>query len=131
MSSRVRASWCPLLGVLLVVLGGFCGPVASTAAASTAAPSTASAEQPRAATAFVHEADSVPGCGKGGQRDNGGRPMSPPRPSSAHELLPALYEAHAATGSWGADQAVLSVSPGRAPPALVPPSPIELSVLRV
>ncbi|WP_367043551.1 hypothetical protein [Streptomyces sp. Je 1-332] len=120
MSSRARLSWCPLLGVLLVVFGAFCGPAA------------ASAQHPRAAaTAFVHETDSVPGCGKGEQQDSGGRPASPPRPSSAHELLPALYEAHAATGSWGADQAVLSVAPGRAPPALAPPSPIELSVLRV
>ncbi|GAA3112053.1 hypothetical protein ACFQ0X_23410 [Streptomyces rectiviolaceus] len=124
MSSRSRLSWCPLLGVLLVVLGAFCGPAAVA--------STASAQQSRAAaTAFVHETDSVPGCGKGSQQDSGGRPASPPRPGSAHELLPALYEAHAATGSWGADQAVLSVSPGRAPPALAPPSPIELSVLRV
>ncbi|MFF1699260.1 hypothetical protein ACFVXC_37470 [Streptomyces sp. NPDC058257] len=124
MLSRARLSWCPLLGVLLVVLGAFCAPAAIA--------STASAQQPRAAvTSSVHEADSVPGCGKGGQRDDGGRPAAPPRPSSAHELLPALYEAHAATGTWGADQAVLAVTPGRAPPALAPPSPIELSVLRV
>ncbi|MFG2498163.1 hypothetical protein ACGFSB_08080 [Streptomyces sp. NPDC048441] len=124
MSSRARLSWCPLFGVLLVVLGVLCGPAAVA--------STASAQQPRAATtAFVHEFDSVPGCGKGGQQDSGGRPVAPPRPSSAHELLPALYEAHTETRSWGADQAVLAVAPGRAPPALAPPSPMELSVLRV
>ncbi|MEV6758353.1 hypothetical protein [Streptomyces sp. NPDC051214] len=124
MSSRTRLSWCPLLGVLLIVLGAFCGPAAVASAAS--------AQQSRAAaTAVVHETDSVPGCGKGGQQDGGSGPVAPPRPSSAHELLPALYEAHAATGAWGGDQAVLTVAPGRAPPALAPPSPIELSVLRV
>ncbi|MEU6677276.1 hypothetical protein [Streptomyces sp. NPDC046853] len=124
MLSRARLPWCPFLGVLLVVLGAFCGPAAVASSAAD--------QQPRpAATSLVHEADSVPGCGKGGQQDSGGRPVSPPRPSSAHELLPALYEAHAATGSWGADQAFLAVTPGRAPPVLAPPTPIELSVLRV
>ncbi|WP_157855891.1 hypothetical protein [Streptomyces aureocirculatus] len=73
----------------------------------------------------------VPGCGRS-PKDDGQRPAAPPRFPSSYELLPALYDNRAATSSaWGADQAVLCLMPGRAPPGLVPPSPIDLSVLRV
>lgn len=120
MSSRARLSWCPLLGVLLVVLGAFCAP--AVAAEPVAKPvASVQAEAPAGA----------PGCGKGGQQDAGQAPAAPPRSSSAYELLPALHQAHSASGTWGVDQTVLSLTPVRGPPPLAPPSPIDLSILRV
>ncbi|MBM7170432.1 hypothetical protein JQK87_18950 [Streptomyces sp. G44] len=119
MLTRVRTAWCPLVAVLLVVLGGFCGPVAADAAV------------PVSTVAHVYEGHDRPGCGKGGQGDAGQQPASPARSSSAHELLPALYEAHGASGAWSADQAVLELTPERGPPPLTPPSPVDLSVLLV
>ncbi|WP_405658133.1 hypothetical protein [Streptomyces sp. RK9] len=80
---------------------------------------------------FVAEGQGVPGCGQGGDKGDVQRPAAPPRSPSSYELLPALYDTRPAAGSWIADQAVRTVSPGRAPPPLVPPSPIDLSVLRV
>ncbi|GAA1905729.1 hypothetical protein GCM10009837_31560 [Streptomyces durmitorensis] len=133
MSSRTRLSWCPLLGVLLVVLGAFCGP--AVAAESTPAKPKVSvqAEVPAEASAEVSAGVSagVPGCGKGGQQDAGQAPAAPPRSSSAYELLPALHQAHAASGAWGFDQTVPSLTPERGPPPLAPPSPVDLSILRV
>lgn len=73
----------------------------------------------------------MPGCGQGGDKGDGQRPAAPPRSPSSYELLPALYDTRGAAVAWISDPAVLTVSPGRAPPALVPPSPIDLSVLRV
>ncbi|WP_051820067.1 hypothetical protein [Streptomyces sp. NRRL S-920] len=119
MLSRARTAWCPLVAVLLVVLGGLCGPAVADAGA------------PVSAVAHAAERHDGPGCGKGGQGDAGQSPVSPPRSSSAHDLLPALYEAHGASGCWSGDQAVLDVTPVRGPPPLAPPSPVDLSVLRV
>ncbi|MFI2618793.1 hypothetical protein [Streptomyces sp. NPDC018584] len=119
MLTRARTAWCPLVAVLLVVLGGFCGPAVAKAAA------------PVTTAAHVAERPAGPGCGKGGQRDAGQAPAAPARSSSASELLPALYEAHGASGAWAVDQAVLELAPVRGPPPLVPPSPVDLSVLRV
>ncbi|MEU8958719.1 hypothetical protein AB0C93_30995 [Streptomyces sp. NPDC048518] len=72
-----------------------------------------------------------PGCGKGSPQDADHVPGTPARTGAAQELLPALYDAHAATGACGVGRPVLSPAPGRAPPALDPPSPMDLSVLRV
>ncbi|MEV0962566.1 hypothetical protein AB0J25_08185 [Streptomyces sp. NPDC049910] len=73
----------------------------------------------------------APGCGEG-SGDGGPGPAVPPRGSAAHELLPALpAAAHGAAGGPAADDAVLDLAPGRAPPALTAPGPIDLSVLRV
>ncbi|MBW5424684.1 hypothetical protein GKQ77_24485 [Streptomyces sp. BG9H] len=107
------------MAVLLVVLGGFCGPAV------------AHAEAPVSTVAHAAESHDGPGCGEGGQGDTGQHPVSPPRSSSAHDLLPALYEAHGAAGSWSGDQALLDVTPVRGPPPVAPPSPVDLSVLRV
>lgn len=73
----------------------------------------------------------APGCGKGSPQDADHVPGTPARIGAPQELLPALYDAHAATGACGVGRPVLSMAPGRAPPALDPPSPIDLSVLRV
>ncbi|MFE0132234.1 hypothetical protein ACFWY6_11750 [Streptomyces sp. NPDC059037] len=123
MLSRVRTRWCPLLAVLLVVLGGFCAP-------AVAAQPVAKVTKPAAAVQ-AKESAGAPGCGKSGQQDAGQGPAAPARSSSAYELLPALHQAHAASGAWGADQPVLSLTPDRGPPPLAPPTPIDLSVLRV
>ncbi|MFI8874762.1 hypothetical protein [Streptomyces sp. NPDC055243] len=124
MSSRARLSWCPLLGVLLVVLGAFCGPAAAAEPAVNSAVSAPVSVQ-------VEASAGVPGCGKGGQQDAGQAPAAPPRSSTAYELLPALHQAHSASGGWGVGQTVPSLTPERGPPPLSPPSPIDLSILRV
>ncbi|MFH8489867.1 hypothetical protein [Streptomyces longisporoflavus] len=121
MLSRARLSWCPLLGVLLIVLGAFCGP--AVASEPVAAKPEASVQTEASA--------GVPGCGKGGQQDAGQVPGAPPRSSSAYELLPALHQAHAASGAWSIGQTVPALSPERGPPPLTPPSPVDLSILRV
>lgn len=124
MLSRARLSWCPLLGALLVVLGAFCGP--AVAAESAVKPSVSAP-----VSVQVEASAGVPGCGKGGHEDAGQAPSAPPRSSSAYELLPALHQAHSASGAWGVDQTVLSLTPERGPPPLAPPSLIDLSILRV
>ncbi|MGW2225985.1 hypothetical protein [Streptomyces formicae] len=135
MLSRARTTWCPLVGVLLVVLGLFCAPAAAARAAGPTAAVAKESLPTRSAeavgAAHVAEGREAPGCGKGGQHDAEQRPASPPRPSSAYELLPALVQAHGTSGSWGADQAVLDKHPVRGPPELEPPSPVDLSILRV
>ncbi|TGB08968.1 hypothetical protein [Streptomyces sp. MZ04] len=123
MLPRVRTRWCPLLAVLLVVLGAFCAPAVAADPVAKPAASAASVQ--------AKESTGGPGCGKGGQQDAGQAPAAPARSSSAYELLPALHQAHAASGAWGADQTVLSLTPERGPPPLAPPTPIDLSVLRV
>ncbi|MEV7197498.1 hypothetical protein AB0N81_37750 [Streptomyces sp. NPDC093510] len=124
MLSRARTPWCPLVAVLLVVLGLLCGGP-STAGAGPAEPSAV-------VTAVVTAtAGATPGCGKGSPQDADHVPGTPARSGSSYELLPALYDAHAATGACAVDHVVTPPLPGRAPPALDPPSPMELSVLRV
>lgn len=124
MSSRARLWWCPLLGVLLVVLGGFCGAAVAAQPVAKLAVSVQVSMQ-------AEESAGVPGCGKGGQQDAGQAPAAPPRSSSAYELLPALHQAHSASGAWGVEQPVPSLTPERGPPPLTPPSPIDLSIQRV
>lgn len=73
-----------------------------------------------------------PGCGDGSASDDGGlAPVSPPRGTSPSELLPALYDARGAGGAGCGAEASLAIMPERAPPELVPPSPMDLSILRV
>ncbi|MFF1381126.1 hypothetical protein [Streptomyces sp. NPDC058308] len=139
MLSRARMPWCPLVGVLLVllvVLGMFCAPAvagrsAPAVVAVPSAPAVVAAPSAVAPVAHSGVGHDRPGCGKGTRQDGGEHPASPPRSSSAYELLPALYEAHGGVGSWGADQAFLDLTPVRGPPELVPPSPVDLSILRV
>lgn len=93
------------------------------------APRAAATELP--AVAAPADDRPVPGCGEG-SGDGGPSPATPPRGSAAHELLPALpTTAHGTAGCPAADDALLDPAPGRAPPALAAPGPIDLSVLRV
>ncbi|WP_309050251.1 hypothetical protein [Streptomyces sp.] len=75
----------------------------------------------------------VPGCGHRNPAEAGAEgPAVPPRAQGFAELLPALTTGRApAAGAWGADPEAGRPAPGREPPELVPPSPVELSVLRV
>ncbi|MCI3931630.1 hypothetical protein [Streptomyces sp. AN091965] len=125
MLSRVRTPWCPLVAVLLVVLGAFCGP----AFADRPAPPVE-----RAAHVFVQETDGrgVPGCGRSDASDLGQRPAVPPRQGPGCELPPSAYAARVVDyDSWGSEPAVRAVASLRGPPPLTPPSPVDLSVLRV
>ncbi|MEU7581936.1 hypothetical protein AB0B50_30590 [Streptomyces sp. NPDC041068] len=135
MPTRTRTPWSPLAVVFLVVLGlgMFCGPAAAAQQRVATAAEAAGVFAAHEAAPAAHEADAQgsPGCGKGTDRGGDQAPGTPQRPGTAYELLPALHDTRAASGSWGADQAVLLVAPGRAPPALTPPSPIALSILRV
>ncbi|WP_236241568.1 hypothetical protein [Streptomyces sp. CC228A] len=71
-------------------------------------------------------------CDGGSPAGEGGlRPAAPPRGSSAGELLPALYEARAAAAAGCGAAVVTAITPERAPPLLAPPSPMDLSILRV
>ncbi|WP_157882529.1 hypothetical protein [Streptomyces silvensis] len=134
MWSRARLVWCSLAGVLVVVLGVgvLCGTAAGGFAGVTSVRAEAGAGASVRAASVPQAGDlpGVPGCGRG-QGDDAQRPAAPPRFPSSYELLPALYDNRADASSWGVDQTVLCLAPGRAPPALVSPSPIDLSVLRV
>ncbi|MGA4803546.1 hypothetical protein [Streptomyces lavendulocolor] len=94
----------------------------------------AGSAEPDAAAVFAHDggpgAGRVPGCGSSDD-DGGLSPALPPRSGSLGELLSAPPVARAAAGTWGADAAAPDVRPERGPPPLVPPSPLDLSILRV
>ncbi|MGW6568515.1 hypothetical protein [Streptomyces sp. NPDC054975] len=116
---RALAALAALLAVVLGVLG--CGG-ARTAVAAESSPA-----------AVVTVAGSASqGCGQSHAVDGATRPATPPRPSGFGELLPTLA-AERTTGAeaWGCDQAIRALLPGPEPPELVPPSPVELSILRV
>ncbi|WP_435191100.1 hypothetical protein [Streptomyces sp. bgisy126] len=74
----------------------------------------------------------VPGCDPGRSVVAGADgPVVPPRAHGFAELLPALAADRAAGGARCAVADGPEPAPGREPPDLVPPSPVELSVLRV
>ncbi|WP_228983291.1 hypothetical protein [Streptomyces sp. DH12] len=75
----------------------------------------------------------TPGCDDGSRSGDGGlAPATLPRGPSAGELLPAPYDARGAVPAAGsAAGQPAGTTPGRAPPGLVPPSPMDLSILRV
>ncbi|MER5885981.1 hypothetical protein ABT160_19320 [Streptomyces sp. NPDC001941] len=130
--SRLAATAAVVLAALLGVL--LCSGTSSAAPLSVPAAPAALAEQAGVAPAAAPDGapNGAPGCGKGVPHDEGGvRPATPPRSSSAVELLPALHDARAADGAFGASDVVLALGPERAPPVLVPPSPMDLSILRV
>ncbi|MFJ5936816.1 hypothetical protein AB9128_29135 [Streptomyces cinereoruber] len=74
----------------------------------------------------------VPGCDPVRPAEAGADgPVVPPRAHGFAELLPALAADRAPGGGRPGDAAGRKPGPGREPPDLVPPSPVELSVLRV
>ncbi|MFM9369134.1 hypothetical protein [Streptomyces sp. Da 82-17] len=136
---RRRSPATLFVGVLLALLalGLGCGPAAAASAASSAP----SAPSVRAAVAEVPAAsapDGDPGAGTGTgtgcgkKKDRGAQPAAPNRGASAQEQLQSTlsYE-HDAPGGLPADGPFAEVAPDRGPPPRDPPSPVELSVLRV
>ncbi|KUL50502.1 hypothetical protein [Streptomyces sp. NRRL S-1521] len=129
MPTRVRTLRSPLVALLLAVLGlgMFCAPAVAARTAASAADPVPAAESV-SVSAPGHDR---PGCGQGERRDGLDDPAQSPRPSTSHELLPALAEAHGGGGSWAGDPAFLDLTPVRGPPEPLAPSPYALSVLRV
>jgi hypothetical protein len=118
---RIVVTASLLLGLVGALLG--CG--VSTAAAATSGPAFTVAA---AAAGPVQS----PGCGPSSDADDSGvRPGTPPRGSSAYELLPALHRTGGPVSPAAPGQAFLDVSPLPVLPPPAPPSPVELSVLRV
>ncbi|RST13785.1 hypothetical protein E2C00_11685 [Streptomyces sp. WAC05374] len=135
---RAGSPWCRFAAAALVLLGALlvCGPGAAGVGAGvgrSAGQSVGEAPGQAAAHDVVTAAgvpERSPGCGPAD--DEGGlAPAVPPRPGAACELLPALYAARAAAGAWGVDEPAPDVRPERGPPPLAPPSPLDLSILRV
>ncbi|WP_055600485.1 hypothetical protein [Streptomyces aureus] len=113
-TTRVPAAFAALVALVLGLL--VCG-------ATTASP---------AGTAPVVLGAAVPGCDPGHPVDEGAAgPVVPPRAHAFAELLPALAADRTPCGAREQDSAGRGVSAGREPPARVPLSPVELSVLRV
>ncbi|MFF8610100.1 hypothetical protein ACF06X_29775 [Streptomyces sp. NPDC015346] len=112
-TARASAAFAALLGVVLGLL--VCG--VTVAAASQAG--------------VVVDAGAPPGCGEGHLSEGAAMPAVPPRPygNGGGELPPAPVR--------GAGEDVRDLltgaesEPEPEPPGLVPPSPMELSILRV
>ncbi|MER6995179.1 hypothetical protein [Streptomyces sp. NPDC000410] len=120
--SRTGSRLCSAFVVLLVGLL-LCTGATGASAASEPAP------EPSAITVSAgHEA---PGCDEGTGVDGGLSPATPPRGSSAYELLPAPHAVPAGAGCWAVHEAVPDIAPERGPPPVAAPSPMDLSVLRV
>lgn len=112
-TARALAAFAALAGLVL-------GLVVCGAATPPAAPG------PAVAGAVT------PGCGQGDPAGEGAAgPVVPPRAQGFGELLPALLEARDGCAGLAADEGPAEATRGREPPALVPPSPVELSILRV
>ncbi|WP_435974908.1 hypothetical protein [Streptomyces sp. Qhu_M48] len=128
-TTRVPAAFVALVALVLglLVCGSAGGPAAATTVASAAGsvPGAPPAAPPVAGAA-------VPGCDPAHAVGEGAAgPVVPPRASGFAELLPALAADRTPCGARATDPGGRGASPGREPPARVPPSPVELSVLRV
>ncbi|MEF9884266.1 hypothetical protein [Streptomyces sp. P9-A4] len=111
---------------------------AHPAGASLTAPMTAGVEPSAPATpvdaplAVRAGLPGVPGCDPGHAGGEGAAgPVVPPRAHGFAELLPALAADRTPCGVRQPGPGDPAASPGREPPARVPLSPVELSVLRV
>ncbi|MFC7921747.1 hypothetical protein [Streptomyces cinereoruber] len=129
-TTRAPAAFAALLGLVLGLL--VWGVPGERAAASTVPPVSVASATPVVSVVSAPGV-AVPGCDPGRPAEAGaGAPVVPPRAHGFAELLPVL----AADRVPGGVRAVVaagarSAAPGREPPDLVPPSPVELSVLRV
>lgn len=109
-----------LVTLLVAVLGVTQGARADSAPVERA---------PAAASAQL--STGVPGCDPEQRHDQDGRQGVPSRGTSAHELLAPLAHEHGHAAVTVLDGAVPPAPAGRGPPPNDPPSPVELSVLRV
>ncbi|MFE9395751.1 hypothetical protein [Streptomyces flavidovirens] len=108
-------------------------PVAEAPVAEASVAEAPAAEAPVAVAmaAATAPASDEPGCRESHRDGMANVPAAPPRGGAAYELMPALHEARAGAGSWGADALAPHPSPEHRPPPLDPPTPIDLSILRV
>ncbi|MFP3989449.1 hypothetical protein U9R90_18555 [Streptomyces sp. E11-3] len=141
---RRRAAVNALLSVVFVALtlGVFCGAASAAPAvragsgvtagsAATADIGDTAAERAAVDAARAASTDDGQGCGQRDPSDPDGNPATPPRGAAASELLTALAHGHGGyDGAWLADTTHGDALADRAPP-LDPPTPVELSVLRV
>ncbi len=124
----VQGEWTVSAGPAVgAVVSAFAGSVASVVSAPVGPVASASAGSSGSAPGA-----GVPGCDPGRSVVAGADgPVVPPRAHGFAELLPALAADRAAGGVRCAVADGPEPAPGREPPDLVPPSPVELSVLRV
>ncbi|MBT2528559.1 hypothetical protein J7E91_24920 [Streptomyces sp. ISL-99] len=130
-----------LLGTLLAVAvlllctdtagGRVSAAEAPAAEAPVAEASVAEAPVATVMAAATAPASDEPGCRESHRDGMANTPAAPPRGGAAYELMPALHEARAGAASWGADALAPHPSPEHRPPPLDPPTPIDLSILRV
>ncbi|MET9956605.1 hypothetical protein ABZ135_34350 [Streptomyces sp. NPDC006339] len=118
-TARALAAFAALAGLVLGLV--VCGSAAAAAAGTAAGTLQVAAPGP-----------AQPGCGEGhGGEEGAAGPAVPPRSHGSGELLPAPAADRTPWGGWAGDQAVRETAPGPSPPERVPPSPVELSILRV
>ncbi|WP_327375036.1 hypothetical protein OG393_14295 [Streptomyces sp. NBC_01216] len=130
-TARALASFAALAGVLLVALGcGTDGTGRPGASDPTGTVRAGTAAAVPARTVVTGTGSEAPGCGERHPAEGAARPATPPRPHGLGEP-PSGLAGGRATADRGADQDVHAVPPGRTPPDLAPPSPVELSILRV
>ncbi|MFJ3906538.1 hypothetical protein [Streptomyces sp. NPDC090025] len=140
--SRPSAAPVALLALVALVLGVLvCGTVSGGGSTGTGAGAGAagSSLNPRAQLgALGHPGPVVvvgagtPGCDQGhGAEQGAAAPAVPPRTHGLADLLSSLAADRAGCPGLGGDQDRPDARAGRAPPELVPPSPVELSILRV
>ena len=120
-ASGPRLVWGALLVALLVSVLGV-PSCAATAATPAASPD---------ARASAQLAPGVPGCDPERQQAPDSRQGVPSRGTSAHELLASLLYDHGPAATATLAGVVPPTPAGRGPPPHDPPSPVELSVLRV
>ncbi|MFI1014704.1 hypothetical protein [Streptomyces sp. NPDC020965] len=132
--SRVRRSRLPvsasaLTAMVFALLVAVCSPTPSYASAGAGA---GAGTDSTVAVAVVAAQGQTPGCGRGGPDDDrGAQPSVPPRGGTAYELAPVAPAAHDVTAGPLRALAVPGITPDRGPPPLDPPTPMDLSVLRV
>ncbi|MDQ8705960.1 hypothetical protein RCO28_26245 [Streptomyces sp. LHD-70] len=126
---RRRSAVTLLLGALLALLtvGLVCGPASASAGQAT---ESVRAAAPSAAAPSASALDGKTGCGKK-QTDEGSQPAAPSRTTVHEQLASTLSYEQSGTGDWTACGPLAGVAPDRGPPPRDPPSPVELSVLRV
>ncbi|MER6094779.1 hypothetical protein ABT154_02740 [Streptomyces sp. NPDC001728] len=108
------------------------GPVTALPTAPFAAGAEPRAEPVDAPLVVRAGLPGVPGCDPGHAGGEGAAgPVVPPRAHGFAELLPALAADRTPCGVRQPGPGDPAASPGREPPARVPLSPVELSVLRV
>lgn len=119
-----RSTVTLVLGALLALLtlGAACGPATAGTGATDGTVRVAAPSAPPVAAGT--------GCGKH-RDDQDGRPVAPARGPVHEQLAVTLSYEYGAARDGAADVDLGGVPPDRGPPPRDPPSPVELSVLRV